>query len=117
MSVTTEVGDATTTAIVAGEIDMSNAGRFGSELDGAVNVADVGMIVDLADVTYLDSSGIGELFALAARLTARGRTFALVVPDGSPIRRLFKITQFEDAAPVCASRDEATQIVCAAREC
>jgi anti-sigma B factor antagonist len=82
LSVTIEIGDTSTTAVVAGEIDMSNTGRLRSELDRAAS-NDAGLIVDLAGVTYLDSSGIGELFALAARLTARGHTLALVVPDGS----------------------------------
>ncbi|MEY2420596.1 MAG: anti-sigma factor antagonist [Acidimicrobiaceae bacterium] len=117
LSVTSEIGETATTAIVAGEIDISNASRLRSELD-QVAARDVGLIVDLAGVTYLDSSGIGELFALAARLTARGGTLALVVPDGSPLRRLLRITQFQEAAPVCASRDAAAQIVSPrTREC
>jgi anti-sigma B factor antagonist len=108
VSVTTEIGDASTTAVVTGEIDISNAKQFGSELDRAAADGDA-LVVDLGGVTYLDSSGIGELFALAARLTAQGRSMALVVPDGSRIRRLLEITQFGEAAPLCATRDVAAR--------
>jgi anti-sigma B factor antagonist len=108
MFVTTEIGDRSTTAIVSGEIDISNASELGSELDRAAANGDA-LVVDLGGVTYLDSSGIGELFALAVRLTARGRSVALVAPDGSRVRRLLEITQFEEAAPVCATRDAAAR--------
>jgi anti-sigma B factor antagonist len=117
LSVTAEVGKGASTAVVAGEIDVSNAARLRSELD-RIAADDLGLIVDLTGVTYLDSSGIGELFALAARLATRGGALALVVPEGSRLRRLLMITQFEEAAPVCASRDAAAQVLSSSpREC
>jgi anti-anti-sigma factor len=112
LSVTMETGDTSSTAIVAGEIDISNASQLRDELDRAAARGDA-LVVDLGGVTYLDSSGIGELFALAVRLTAQGQSVALVAPDGSRVHRLLKITQFEEAAPVCATRDAAAQALSA----
>jgi anti-sigma B factor antagonist len=89
---------------IAGEIDLANASRVGRSL--ATAAASSGLVVDLAEVTYLDSAGIGELFALAARLRINGG-LALVVPDGSPLLRLFKITRFDEAAPICPTEDDA----------
>ena len=54
---------------VAGEIDMSNAGRFRDALDLAAAAVDGGsFVVDLTGVEYLDSAGVHVLFAHAARI-------------------------------------------------
>ena len=54
---------------VAGEIDMSNAGRFRDALGLAAAAMDGGsFVVDLTGVEYLDSAGVHVLFAHAARI-------------------------------------------------
>ena len=55
---------------VAGEIDMSNAGRFRDALDLAADAAADGgsFVVDLTGVEYLDSAGVHALFEHAARI-------------------------------------------------
>jgi anti-anti-sigma factor len=49
---------------VAGEIDMSNAGRLAEALDSRPGP----LVVDLTEVEYLDSAGLSVLFAHADRL-------------------------------------------------
>ncbi len=51
--------------VAAGEIDMSNAEVFRQGLDAAG--ADDGLVVDLSEVSYLDSAGLAALFAKAVR--------------------------------------------------
>ena len=54
---------------VAGEIDMSNAGRFRDALGLAAASVDGGsFVVDLTGVEYLDSAGVHALFAYASRI-------------------------------------------------
>ena len=54
---------------VAGEIDMSNAGRFRDALGLAAAAAGGGsFVVDLTGVEYLDSAGVHALFAHASRI-------------------------------------------------
>ena len=54
---------------VAGEIDMSNAGRFRDALGLAAAAVDGGsFVVDLTGVEYLDSAGVHVLFAYASRI-------------------------------------------------
>jgi anti-anti-sigma factor len=54
---------------VAGEIDMSNAGRFRDALALAAAAVDGGsFVVDLTGVEYLDSAGVHALFAHASRI-------------------------------------------------
>jgi anti-anti-sigma factor len=54
---------------VAGEIDMSNAGRFRDALGLAAAAVDGGsFVLDLTGVEYLDSAGVHALFAHASRI-------------------------------------------------
>jgi anti-sigma B factor antagonist len=53
---------------VAGEIDMSNAGRFRDALGLAAAVDGGSFVVDLTGVEYLDSAGVHVLFAYASRI-------------------------------------------------
>jgi anti-anti-sigma factor len=75
-------------ACVAGELDISNAADLGSALEGAVPHGALGLVLDLSDVTYIDSAGIHLLFRLGGRLTRRRQQLRVVVPDGAPIRKI-----------------------------
>ncbi len=62
--------DGTTVLTAAGEIDMSNAGRFSAALDeaAAAGQPDAGFTVDMTAVSYLDSAGLTVLLAHADRI-------------------------------------------------
>jgi anti-anti-sigma factor len=57
---------------VGGELDLSTAPVFESHLDG-VTEGPGDVVLDASDLTFVDSSGIRVLFALARRLEGRGR--------------------------------------------
>ena len=56
--------------VVGGEVDMATA----AQLDAALETVDGNVVVDLAGVTFLDSSGIGVLVKAAQRSHATGHT-------------------------------------------
>ncbi len=56
--------------VVGGEVDMATA----AQLDAALETVDGNVVVDLAGVTFLDSSGIGVLVKAAQRSQATGHT-------------------------------------------
>lgn len=70
-----------------GEVDLSNAGLIRRAIELGSSNQEPGLIVDLAEVRFLDSSGIHMLFDLARGCAERQQTFALVVPPDSPVRR------------------------------
>jgi anti-sigma B factor antagonist len=76
---------------IRGEIDLSNAAEFAAALNDAASAAE-GLVIDLSDVTYIDSSGIAELFGLAEQW-GDGSSLRLVVPDSSPSRRVLTIAR------------------------
>jgi anti-sigma B factor antagonist len=78
-------------AVVAGEVDISNAADLGSALEGAVPQRALGLVLDLSAATYIDSAGIHLLFRLGARLTRRRQQLRVVVPDGAPIRKIVNL--------------------------
>lgn len=100
-------GDRAPVARVVGEVDTSNARDVGAALDEAVANTASGLVVDLSELGFVDSSGIGVLFGLARRLTDRRQQLRLVVPDDSPIRRVFAVVRIDRLAPVHETVEEA----------
>jgi len=85
---------------IVGEVDASNAGVVGGELRELVTNRSTRLIVDLTGTRYLDSAGINLLFGLSEELRLRQLELRLVVPDGSPVARMLRITGLR---PVYAS--------------
>jgi anti-anti-sigma factor len=94
-------------ATLAGEIDPSNARALAGELNEAVPNDAMAVVLDLADVQYLDSSGVQLLFELAERLASRQQRLAVAVPPDAPARRVLEIVALDGTAPVADSRAEA----------
>jgi anti-anti-sigma factor len=78
-------------AVIAGEVDISNAMDLGSALEGAVPQRALGLVLDLSQATYIDSAGIHLLFRLGGRLTRRRQQLRVVVPDDAPIRKIVNL--------------------------
>ncbi len=87
-------------ARIEGEIDMSNARAIGDRLRGLVSNRSEALVVDLQPTTYLDSSGITLLFELVEELRRRQQELHVVVPEGSPLRRVIAIAGLDQAVPV-----------------
>jgi len=96
-------------ARLSGEVDMTNAGWARDELARAVPNEASGLVVDLAETRYLDSAGIEVVFELARRLRRRRQSLALVVPEGSPLRRVLDITEVGSVAAIHPSLEAALE--------
>jgi anti-anti-sigma factor len=92
---------------VSGEVDVSNAGDLRSAaLDGFANSAH-GMILDLRELTYVDSAGIALVFEAAERLRRRGQELALVVKKGATFRRALEVTEIDAVAAILPTLEAA----------
>jgi anti-anti-sigma factor len=94
-------------ARLAGEVDLANVGTVGDELKAAVPNRALGLVLDLAGTTYLDSSGVSLVFDLADRLRRRQQHLRLVAPAGAPLRRVLRIVDPSGALPLVESIDAA----------
>jgi anti-anti-sigma factor len=87
-------------ARVDGELDLSNVPSITRELAGSVPNAALRLVLDLTEVSYLDSAGIGMLYALGRQLRDRQQQFVLVVPSSAPIRRVLDVASVSSIAEI-----------------
>jgi anti-anti-sigma factor len=76
---------------VAGEVDMESA----AQLRSCLRTLDGNVVVDLAEVTFLDSSGIAALVNARKRLLDLGGTLMLRAPR-SNVREVIRITGLDE---------------------
>jgi anti-anti-sigma factor len=94
-------------ARVQGEIDASNVVWLEARLHGQLDNQAHGLIVDLADTTYLDSAGIALLFGMAASLRRHQQELRLVLIETSPIARMAALTGLDSSVPTFSSVEAA----------
>jgi len=94
-------------AAVSGEIDLSNAARLTGNITGAVTNEATALIVDLSDVTFMDSAGVRMLLELAKRLEWRDQALRLMVPADSLIRKVLTVSGVDGVVTVDDSVESA----------
>jgi anti-anti-sigma factor len=90
---------------VTGEVTFSNVGTLTRRLDSALEAARH-LVVDLTEVTFIDSSGLSTLLTASAQARERGGAVALVLAEGEPpsifrfrgVDRLLKLYPSREAA-------------------
>jgi anti-anti-sigma factor len=114
-ALTIEVRDEQGYAIVAavGEIDMSTVTRLRERLF-ELAVSGRPLVVDLEQVSFLDSSGLAALIGAAKRAAAHGGSLYAVC-DRPKIRQLFALTGLDCRIPLARTLDEALEALAAAR--
>jgi anti-sigma B factor antagonist len=97
-----EIVERTESAAVArlsGDLDIVTSDDVKRELVGLVDAGHTALALDLSDVGFVDSSGLGVLVAVHRHAEARGGRF--VVRSTPPqVRRLFEITRLGDLLTV-----------------
>ena len=101
-----ERGDAVV-ARVTGELDIAGAPGLGERIHDAVPTSARVLVVDFSGLDFIDSSGIAMLFGLARRLGSRRQELRVVARSGKPVSRVLQIVEFDRAAPVHETLDEA----------
>ncbi len=74
--------------LVSGEVDVSNADELRSALDAALADAAGELNVDLSEVPYIDSTGIGVLVGAAHRASDAGKKLVVANPQKNVARVL-----------------------------
>ena len=77
-----------------GELDIAAAGRLDEELREAEGEGPAHIVLDLRNLTFLDSTGLRSLIAADARGREEGRRVTLV-QGPAVVRRVFEITGLE----------------------
>jgi anti-anti-sigma factor len=90
-----------------GEIDASNAPGFTERLKDAVPNSAIGLVLDLSETSYLDSSGLHLIFDLADALRRRQQVLQLVVPPETFIADVLAAVNLQSAARASETLPEA----------
>jgi anti-anti-sigma factor len=106
-----ELGSDTPVARLAGEVDASNAPGFTAELKNAVPNTAIGLVLDLSETTYLDSSGLHLIFDLADALRRRQQTLQLVVAPDTFVADVLAAVSLAGAARISPTLAEALEAV------
>jgi anti-sigma B factor antagonist len=94
---------------VAGEVDLANADQLELHIERAADDGASGVVIDLSEVTHLDSTALAKL--LGARESAASRVrLVLVVPAGQ-LHRTFEVRGLEGLFTLAGSRKEALALV------
>ncbi|HEY0711620.1 MAG TPA: STAS domain-containing protein [Polyangia bacterium] len=87
---------------IAGELDVLSVPRLRAVIDPLLAQARDGVVVDIADLRLIDSSGVGVFVGLFRQLRASGRRFAVQGATEQPlsILRLMKLDRvFAEESP------------------
>lgn len=98
-------------AKLSGEIDMSNASGLRVSLSEMTPNEAHGLVLDLSEVSYLDSTGIHLIHHLRVDLRARGQKLALVIPSGSPVNDTLRLAGLDWAHNIAETVEEAREAV------
>lgn len=81
--------------VLSGEFDLAGVQAFEADLAKLESAAADVILVDLAGLEFMDSSGLRALVMADQRAKKAGRRLA-IVPGPPPVRRVFEITQLDD---------------------
>jgi anti-sigma B factor antagonist len=90
LEVTTEAREGVTLVTLGGELDIYTVAGFRQDLED-VDPATQPLVIDLTEVTLLDSSGLGALVSLLNRARSGEGQLGLICPHRR-LRRVFEIT-------------------------
>jgi anti-sigma B factor antagonist len=91
---------------LGGEVDIFTAPRF---KECMIDLLDAGvrrLVVDLADVTFIDSTALGVLIGGVRRVHGAGGAMAVVVAS-RPVERVLGVTGLDRVFSLYATLDEA----------
>ena len=94
-------------ARLSGELDIAGAPGIGERIHDAVPTSARALVIDFSSLDFIDSSGIAMLFGLARKLGSRRQELRVVATSGRPVARVLDIVEFDRAAPVHETLDEA----------
>lgn len=98
--------DGCTVVSASGELDVHTAPALKSQLDGLSQSPSPSLVVDLAEVGFIDSTGLGVLVSTLKHVRESGGSLDVVV--SSPrVLRVFALTGLDVVIPLHATLDEA----------
>ncbi len=94
---------------LVGDLDYGECATFRMNIDRILKNAPPAAIVDLSDVEYLDSSGLGLLLSLSKEYGQSGGKLVLITNE--TVDNILSLTRLNGIFATAAGLDEALQMV------
>jgi anti-sigma B factor antagonist len=88
-----------TVVVAQGEIDLSTIPLLTEKLDDLISEGQVDLIIDMAGVDFIDSTGLGALVGARKKALAKEGSVHLACVQAK-VLKIFKITQLTEIFPV-----------------
>jgi anti-anti-sigma factor len=95
LEVTTQDSGGQVTISLKGELDLSSVGKVQEELRRVEAEGPALLVLDLSNLTFLDSTGLRAVVTADERARENGRRF-VVVRGPDAVQRVFAITRLEE---------------------
>jgi anti-sigma B factor antagonist len=95
---------------VKGEIDIYTAPMFKQAVVGLVSDGNTDVVIDLSEVTFMDSSGFGTLLGATRRLRPAGGGLHLAGAN-STIQRMLRLTRLDTIMALYETSEAAVDAV------
>ena len=87
----TRVVNGTPVLDLSGEVDSYNAPKLRDKMTALIDNTNANLVINLTDVEYIDSTGLGTLVAGLKRATEKGGSIHIICPN-EQIYKVFHIT-------------------------
>lgn len=90
----------------SGEIDLHNSPQLRKTLHEVIGKNTANILIDLGEVTYMDSSGLATLVEAFQQTSKQGKKLILCSPKDT-VKNIFSITRLEEIFLIYPSMEEA----------
>ena len=91
---------------LVGDHDLATADDLSTAIDQAL-ASRPGLVVDLTETTFMDSTVVHLLINAHQVLEARGHELIVQITEASAVLRVLQVTQLDNALGIARDRDEA----------
>lgn len=95
---------------LTGEVDAYTSARFRETMIDLIEEGSANIIVSMAKVEYIDSSGLGALVGGLKRISEKNGKI-VVVCNNPQVRKVFEITGLEKVFPLFDAEDDAVNAI------
>jgi len=106
VTVPESTGEAYTVVSLTGEVDATNSEELYGVLESVVLQLPRLLVVDLSELTFMDSTGLRMLLRSSRELDQQGGVLALAAPQVS-VARVLQLTRADQLIPVYATVTDA----------
>src|SRR3954447_23546268 len=91
--------------VVEGELDLSSSSELRRQVEASLREGRNCVVIDLSDVTHMDSTGLASLIA-AHQLTAERRGRLALVITSESVRRMVEVRGLDRLFTIASTREE-----------